>query len=319
MKKTVIIFAILFSCGLFQKLHAQREVMFAHYKYNLQEINPGYVGSRASMSIISLNRSHWTLVFDKAPVTQSLNVHSPTNNENIGLGISFRNERFGPEKTTSFFADFSYRVQATHQGTLSFGIKAGMGLYDVPLTELIIDDPRDPHFASDYRSHWLPNFGFGMYYREENLYIGVSIPKFLEVNYFDNSLTGGARTILQERNYYLTAGAAFEINPDMVIVPTTYMRYQRDAKGNGGPVIEADLSANIILFDRFSAGAMVRLQDAFGLMLGLRVSDNWTLNYSFDWSILNRVPSFNFGSHELVLRYDLNFLYTHRPNVPMYF
>lgn len=306
MKKLIIILVVLCSGSCFQELSAQREVMFAHYMFNLQEINPAAAGNRQSLSIISLNRSHWTLIFDKAPITQSLNMHALTNNELVGVGLSFRNEMLGPEKTTSVFGDFSYRIPLTPVSDLTFGLKAGIGMYNVPRTQLVIDDPRDPAFATDLQSHWLPNFGFGIYYKRENYFAAASIPKFLEVNYFDNSMIGGVRTILQERNYYFTAGAVIALTPDVDLVPTTFIRLQK-----GSPV-EADLTANIVLFHRFSVGAMVRLQDAMGMMVGLWINEHWSVNYSFDWAILNRVPSFNYGSHELILRYDLSFLDTHR-------
>lgn len=313
MKKHIIVLLMLVTACSYQQLFAQREVMFTHYMLNKQEINPAFAGSRESLSIISLNRSHWSLVFDKAPITQSLNIHSLTSNPNIGIGLSFRSERLGPEKTTSFYGDFAYRIRLNDHSRLAMGLKAGVSMYDIPLSDLIIDNPGDPAFASDIQSHWLPNFGFGLYYVGNGLYAGVSIPKFLQVNYFDNQLIGGVRTILQERNYYFTAGMVYELRPGIELVPTTFVRIRK-----GAPV-EADITANVVLFGRFSAGAMVRLQDAMGVMLGLWVSDQWSINYSFDWSILNRVPSFNFGSHELVIRYDLNFLHSHRRGPPRFF
>ena len=306
MKRIVHILVFILAIISADRLYAQRETMYAHYMFNILEINPAYAGSRNSLSLISLNRSHWTLVFDKAPITQSLNFHMPTDRDNVGVGFSFRSERYGPESTTSFYGDYSYRVNVTHDTYLRFGLKAGVSVYDVPLTQLIIDDPSDPAFASDIVSHWLPNFGFGLYYTSDNLFMGLSIPKMLEVNYFDNSLTAGVRTILQRRNYFFTAGWVFELNPDIKIIPTTYMRYQQDSP------FEADITANLVLFDRMSAGVILRFQDAMGMMVGLWITENWSVNYSFDWAILNRVPSFNFGSHELVIRYDLNLLHSHR-------
>lgn len=292
---------------------AQREVMYAQYLYNTLEINPAYAGSRHNLSFVSMNRSHWTIVFDRAPMTQSLNLHTPTTHEHVGMGLSFRNESVGPEKTTSFYGDFSFRIDLTPESTLTFGLKAGVSLFDVPLTQLEIDDPADPAFASDIISHWLPNFGFGMLYRREQLFVGFSIPKFLEINYFDNLLVGGVRTILQNRNYYLNAGAVFHLNPEVYIMPTTYIRLQR------GSIYEVDLSARIVLFDRFYAGAMIRMQDAMGFNIGIGITQNLFLGYSFDFAILNRVPSFNFGSHEIVLRYELQFLDSHQDRWPRYF
>jgi len=304
---------VLFFLGSIHATMAQREPMYAQYLDNMLEINPAYAGSRHSLSVISLNRSHWTVVFDRAPMTHSLNLHSPTRSDHIGVGLSFRTETVGPERTTSIYGDYSYRVDLTPESTLTFGLKAGISFFDLPLTSLIIDDPADPAFASDILSMWLPNFGFGVIYRIEDLFVGLSIPKLLEVNYFDNTMFGGARPALIDRNYYLTAGAVFHLGPEIFVMPSTYVRYLP------GTTPEVDLSARLVLFERFSAGAMVRLQDAMGFNIGIDLSSNLTFGYSFDWAILNRVPSFNFGSHEVMLRYEFQISDPRDHRWPRYF
>lgn len=312
-QRVKIILLLLFSMLASLQGQAQREVMYAHYMFNTQEINPAYAGSRKSLAITSLNRSHWSMVFERAPMTHSFNLHSPWDREDLGVGLSFRNETHGPVATTSLFTDVSYSVKLDDYSTLSFGLKSGVSFFNVGLTELIIDDPTDPHFGTNVESHWLPNFGFGLYYRKDDLFVGMSIPKFLEVNYFDNSFTAGVRTILSRRNVYFIAGKMFRVNPDIIFVPTTYIRLQKDAD------LEADITATLTFYNKFSVGAMVRLQDALGVLVGMRITEHWTVGYSFDWSVLNRVPSFNFGSHEIILRYDLFFMRTHREDAPRYF
>jgi len=314
MKRLLILLALFCSWSCFQELSAQREVMYTNYRLNIQEFNPAYAGSRASLAVLSMNRSHFTMVFDRSPITQSLNLHTPSSdNEFVGLGLSIRNERIGPMTNTSIFGDFSYTIRLDPENHLSFGLKAGVGMLDIPLAELEIDDPRDPAFAENYQSYWLPNFGFGIYYRHHDYYVGFSIPKLLEVNYFESYYKGGARTILLERNYFFSAGMVFQVQPGLDIVPTTYIRYQH------GEPLEADLTVNFILFEQYSIGAMLRLQDAAGFLVGIDITDQWSVGYSFDWAVLNRVPSFNFGSHELVIRYDLRFFDTHIPRRRNYF
>jgi len=312
MKRHLFLLLLIF-IGSMHKTIAQREAMYAQYLYNTLEINPAYAGSRHALSVISLNRSHWTMVFDRAPMTHSLNLHTPTNTEHIGVGLSFRAETVGPERTTSIYGDYSYRIEFTPKSTLTLGLKAGVSFFDLPLTSLIIDDPADPAFASDILSLWLPNFGFGILYRKENYFIGISIPKFLEVNYFSNTILGGTRPALLERNYYMSAGAIFYLTPEVYVIPSTYVRLLI-----GSPP-EVDLSARLVLFDRFSVGAMVRLQDAMGFNLGIELTNNLVFGYSFDWAILSRVPSFNYGSHEIVLRYELSFLAPRDQRWPRYF
>lgn len=116
-----------------------------------------------------------------------------------------------------------------------------------------------------------------------------------------------------ERNYYLTAGAVFHLGPEIYIMPSTHVRLRI------GSAPEVDISARLVLFDRFSVGAMVRLQDAMGFNIGIDLTNNLVFGYSFDWAILSRVPSSNFGSLEVVLRYELQFFDPRDQRWPRYF
>lgn len=292
----------------------KRQVMFTHYMYNTAAINPAYVGHREALTITALNRSQWTQVFKRPPFTHSLSLHSPGQTwERTGIGLSIRNERLGPEQTTSVFGDFSYTINATRTSWLSFGLKAGVEMYYAALTDLIIDDPSDPLFAQDLQSFWLPNFGFGIMYRTNRFYVGVSIPKLLETNPFTNTIHGGAKPILLERNYFFIGGAAFPLGVDFVFLPSTFIRYNRFGE------FEIDLTANLRMFEKFSLGGMYRPGDSVGMMAGIRVTNHWTIGYAFDIGIYPKAASYHSGSHEIVLRYDLIFLDSHRDRADRFF
>lgn len=283
-----------------------RDVMFTHFMDNTQAFNPAYVGGREAMTITSLNRSQWTLLFDKPPAFSSLSIQSPTSKTPLGLGLTVQNERVGPEKIMTVEGDVAYTVKTSRKSTLSFGIKAGLSVFNVPLTELIIDDPSDPLFAADIQSHWLPNFGFGMLFRSEKFYMGASIPKMLRTNPFTNRLYAGAKPALTERIIYVVAGAAIPLNIDIDFLPSGIVRYQP-----GGELLTG-VSTNFVFFDKFTAGLTYRHDDSFGVLAGIKITNLWLVSYSFDWGIKNRVRYYNSGTHELVLRYDLVFLPSHK-------
>ena len=291
---------------------AQQDAMYTHYMFNTQTINPAYVGSREAFSMAALHRSQWASHFDGNPVTQTLTMHSPPNNENVGLGLSFYNDQLGPEKTTSLFADFAYRVRLSEESTLSFGLKGGVSMHSVDYAELSPNQGADPILYGSRESAWLPNFGFGLYYARERFYAGISVPQLLQENFFDNSVDGGAKFAMQ-RHYYLIGGAYFHLTEDVDFKPTSYLKVTK------GAPIELDLTANFIFYDRFLLGVMYRTRDAIGAMAGLMITDQLSLGYSYDWSVMNRIPSNNFGSHEIVLRYDFIFLDTHKLGGLRYF
>lgn len=292
--------------------YAQSDAMYTHYMFNTQTVNPAYAGSRQAFTVTTLHRSQWESYFPGNPVTQSLTLHTPLRNENIGIGLAFYNDKLGPERTSSLYADFAYSVRLTEASKLSFGLKGGVSMHAINFNDLTPDQQDDPAIRNNEQSLWLPNFGFGLYYSREKFYAGFSIPRLMEENFIDNSLIGGAKFALQ-RHYYFIAGTIFNINEDVALKPTTYVKMTK------GAPIELDLTTSFYFYDRFIVGAMFRTRDAIGALVGFKINDQWTLGYSYDWSILNRIPNNNFGSHEIVLRYDFIFLDSHRVRSPRYF
>lgn len=301
--------SLVLACNAF----AQQDAMYTHYMFNTQSINPAYAGSRKAFTATALHRSQWAGYFDQYPVTQTLTLHTPLRNENIGLGLAVFNDKLGPEKTSSIFGDFAYTVRVSDKSTLSFGLKAGVSMHSIDFLGLNPDEPDDPAIRNNVQSAWLPNFGFGVYYARERFYAGVSIPRLMEQNFLDNSLVGGAKEALSKRHYYFIMGSMLNISQDVMLKPTTYLKMT-----HGAP-IEIDITASFYFYNRFILGAMFRSADAIGALAGFKITDQWTLGYSYDWSILNRIPNNNFGSHEIVLRYDLIFLDSHRVRSPRYF
>lgn len=292
---------------------AQRDAMYTHYMFNTQTVNPAYAGSRQAFTVTTLHRSQWGSYFPGNPVTQSLTLHTPLRNENIGLGFAFNNDKLGPEHTTSFYADFAYTIRLSEGSQLSFGLKGGASMHAVNFNDLTPEQPDDPAVQQNQQSMWLPNFGFGLYYARERFYAGVSIPQLMEENFLDNTVIGGARFALLQRHYYFIAGTMLKISDDVSVKPTTYVKMTK-----GAPV-ELDFTTSFYFYDKFILGAMFRTRDAVGALVGFRINDQWTLGYSYDWSVLNRIPNNNFGSHEIVLRYDFIFLDSHRVRSPRYF
>ena len=97
--KRLIFFVLIMTSGFISR--AQQDAMFSHYMFNTQAINPGYVGSREVLSVMSVIRSQW-INFDGAPNTQTLSLNSPLFGDQLGFGFSVLNDKIGPIKSTAF-------------------------------------------------------------------------------------------------------------------------------------------------------------------------------------------------------------------------
>jgi type IX secretion system PorP/SprF family membrane protein len=280
-----------------QPLLAQREAMFTNNMYNMSAFNPAYAGSRDAISILLLHRSQW-LNFDGGPITQSFTVHSPIY-DNMGLGLSVINDKIGYENNTMVNVDYSYTIRVSTNAKLAFGLKAGLNMYSLDLSEIYGQHPGDPVFYPSNENSVLPNFGFGAYYYTEKYYIGFSIPKLFEINLQDNTYESSSSLTDKSKHYYLSAGTIFDINDMVMLKPTALVKVAM------GAPIELDLSAQLIFNEKFLIGLMYRTSADLGFLAGLKITKELDFGYSFDVSTANSTWKYNEGSHEVFLRYDI--------------
>lgn len=294
-------------------IDAQQDPMYTHYMYNTLVVNPGYAGSRDALTVTALHRSQW-VEFKGAPITQTLTAHSPLRNEHIGVGLSVSNDKIGPVNNTSVFADFAYIMKLNEKSKLAFGLSAGAKIFQASLSSLQLDQQTDPVFQNNISNHVTPNFGFGVYYSRERFYAGVSAPNLLQNSYSIVKLENGNTLIGKEqRHYFLIAGTVLNITENLAFKPTTLIKITTAAP------IQADLTASFIIMKKVLVGAMFRTGDAAGALVGLDITEQIHLGYSFDWSYGLKTAKYNKGSHELVLRYDFIFPGKKQIHTPRYF
>ena len=293
--------------------YAQQDPMFTHYMYNTLAVNPAYAGSRDALTITALHRSQW-LDFKGAPQSQTLTMHSPIANEHIGLGLSVLNDKIGPSNNTSAYVDFAYRMNLNKKSKLAFGISGGAKIFQAKLNTLNLDQTVDPTFENNISNRITPNFGFGAYYSRERFYAGISVPNLLQNSYSEISQLNGSTLIAKEqRHYFFIAGTVIKLTDNLSLKPTTLIKVTAAAP------VQADVTASFLIGKKLLLGAMYRTGDAAGVLVGLDITEQLHLGYSFDWSYGLRTFKYNMGSHEIMLRYDFIFPSKKQIHSPRYF
>ena len=294
--RSIICFLVLFTFGSIS-VFSQQDAQYTQYMYNTLSVNPGYAGSRGHMSITALYRSQW-VGLEGAPTTQTLNIHSPIGYRGVGLGLSIINDKIGPVSETSTNIDFSYTVYTSFEGRLSFGLKTSANLLDVRFSELNQNIGQGPDKAlyTDIRNKLSPNIGAGIYYHTNKYYIGLSVPRFLETDYFDKSKLSIAR---DRMNFYLITGYVFDINNFLKFKPAIM------AKAVEGAPVQLDLSANFMFDDKLIFGAAYRWDASVSGLVGFYLSDGFLIGITYDKEITELGGiTFNSGSFEAIIRYD---------------
>lgn len=296
--KKVIIIAVFLSL-VSQTLTAQQEAQYTQYMYNTLSINPAYAGSRGDLSIGLLHRSQW-LGLDGAPRTQTLNISAPVS-EKSGLGLSIVNDQIGNGtiQSTRFDLAYSYTVQTSEVGKLSFGLKAGGELLNVDFNKLRNYRPELTPQSDDVDRKFSPNFGAGIYYHTDKFYAGLSVPNFLQTSHYDDASSTSSFFDEERLNWYLISGYVFDLNPNLKLKPATLI------KAVSGAPLQIDLSANFLINGKFTLGAAYRWDAAFSGLFGFQITDSMLLGIAYDKEITELGSTqFNDGSFELFFRYD---------------
>jgi len=301
MKKRYIIFILLIA--ITKEMLGQQDAQYTQYMYNTISINPAYAGSRDAISITGLYRNQWVGI-GGAPVTQTLNIHSPIGpSEKVGLGVSIVNDKIGPTQETYFDIDFSYTINTSDAGQLAFGIKAGGHLLDVNFNDLNRYTNTDILLDTNVDNKFSPNVGIGLYYHTQKFYIGLSAPNLLQTKHFNEATDDNLASsfLAAERiNYYLISGYVFDLNENFQFKPAALL------KAVGGSPLQVDVSANFLFREKLTFGLGYRWSAAISALAGFQVSDNFMLGFAYDWETTELGNTqFNAGSFEFIGRYEI--------------
>jgi type IX secretion system PorP/SprF family membrane protein len=282
------------------------------FALNKLPVNPGYTGGKDVLSIRAVYRHQWANLPGN-PQTVNVNVHSPLKNERIALGLTIINDRLGATNMTHINTSFAYRIPFKNDTKLSFGISAGMMLFNSKITDLDAIDSGDPLLQQNLNGV-RPNLGAGVYYYGSKFYVGLAIPNTIPIDLFDKDENTSSEVRKQQlTSLLLMAGYMFEIGDkkNFWIQPQILFKYMPNSKYE----LPLELDANILftLYKRVGLGITYRTgiadpfqnRESIDAMAVFFLPKDFTVGYSYDQTI-SKVKAYNNGTHEILLGYDMS-------------
>jgi len=274
---------------------AQQDALYSQYMYNQFSLNPAYAGSRQAVSAVLVYRNQW-VGFNGAPVSETFSIHSPLNAKRVALGLNVINDQIGPTNNMGAFGTYAYHLP-TGGGKLSMALRGGVYRYQMDVEKLNYKDKTDDKYENLPPGKFIPSFDFGMYYYTNTFYSGVSVTHLTgqKLGYSDTTYV---RTRLS-RHFIAVVGKAFLINDNLVVKPSTMVRY------TGGAPVNVDLNVNFLFNKVFWVGASYRTSNDLILIAEFNITHYLRAGYSYDLT-LGRIQKYNSGSHEIFIGFDFD-------------
>lgn len=280
------------------KGNAQQDPMYTQYMYNMSVINPAYaIDDLGMLNVGGLYRNQWAGM-DGAPETANFFAHTGLT-ERLEVGISIVHDEIGDiVKENNLYADVAYILPVSESSKLSFGVKAGVTFFDADLSRLTTNQGGDP--AMQNVSETFPNFGVGAYWFGDKHYVGLSAPNLFTSKHLENE-TGLARLGEENIHYFFTGGYVFDLNQNLKLKPA-FM-----ARAVEGAPLSVDITANVLLYNRFEVGVAYRFDETVSGLVNFRVTPELRIGYAYDYTTGN-LSDFNDGTHEIMVLFDLDLL-----------
>ncbi|GAA4938150.1 type IX secretion system membrane protein PorP/SprF [Algibacter agarivorans] len=281
---------------------AQQDPQFTQYMYNMSVINPAYATAEEGiLNLGGLYRTQWVGI-EGAPKTGSFFAHTPIN-EKIEIGISFTNDNIGDVvNENNIYADFAYVLPVGLESKISFGLKAGVTLFDTNFDGFIlqsgnVNNGLDVAF-SENTSKAFPNLGIGAFFFTDSYYLGLSAPNMLSTKHLEDE-NGIKATGVENIHYFFTGGYVFDINEHLKLKPA-FM-----GKAVNGAPLALDITANVLINEKLEAGLGYRLDDAISALINFKITPELRVGYAYDYTTTN-LGEFNSGSHEIFILFDVD-------------
>jgi type IX secretion system PorP/SprF family membrane protein len=303
MKKLIL---VLFASVPWICTYSQQERQVSHYMYDLVSVNPASAGSKDMISTHAIMRQQWVGI-EGAPLGIVLNLDAPFRlfKANHGVGASIWYDELGFNEDINLSLSYAYQFNVGN-GKLGLGISGSFMNrklkpdWIIPTSPLHDSPDQDIAIPSGEQNEFVFDLGAGLFYRTDELYVGISSTHMLEDEFVYQTEGTSPSVEAKEkliRHYYLTAGYNLQLsNPAFELLPSVML--QSDIQ-----VTKIDLNATMMYNKKFWAGVTYRVGSAVVGMIGLEILNGVKVGYSYDFDT-SALANFSKGSHEVMLGYS---------------
>lgn len=293
MKKVLIIFTAVLVVAVTK---AQQLPLYSNYFFTPYTFNPSMSGYSGTTEVALVHKRQWTGV-QGAPNTSALAINGDLNDMKFGWSVYAYNDQTDIVSRSAIYGSYAYHVRFTDKNTLSLGISAGFLNNAIDQSAINVEDGFDPLLFANLNNGASFDINVGFNLKLGDFMLGASAPQLLAptVEYSANFSSPIQYNLLRHYIVHTQYDIKFQ-NDRMILSPFIIMR----AADNIQPQVDAGLMFNYTEY--FFVGAAFRSNYAVTSNVGVHLTENLTLGYSYDFSTSEYAYTLG-NSHEFMLRW----------------
>jgi len=303
MKKLVLGIFIL----LFVSVKAQFDAQLSQYMFHSNAFNPAAVGESNLIEIIGQHRLNM-ISMPGGGSTTAFSINSPlkSGKSKSGLGFSVLDDKVGWFNNQAAHLQYAYKKKIG-DGKLSIGTEIGfvsLGFSGDSVAQMKITSEYYSFSGDDAIPQTSViglgfDVGVGVWYTTEKWYGGLS---FLHAN--QPTVKWGMNSEFQQKtSLFATGGFNYTFDNQKYSLKPSFL-LKSDFKQ-----WQFDISARLEYDGKYWGGLTIRPLNTAVLFAGININGGLALGYSFDIPT-SRLITTNFGSHELLLSYSFEYVFS---------
>jgi len=291
-----LLLTLLFVFGSHLSVKSQQIPQYTQWFWHQFAINPAHAGIKPCADIKTLYRTQW-VGLDGAPNSGFLTFSTPifTKRKRYlgarqGIGAKFERDQIGPFTANRFNLSYAGHFNFSKDTRLSIGISAGFQqwIFDKTKTTTLVADP----LIAQSGSVIAPDASLGFWWNGKNYYMGLVLNQLARSSWGD---------IGQDSRFkfhtLLNGGFRWQMRDDFTMIPSVLLRLPPK-----GPV-SMDLNLLFDFRNQFGFGLGYRNTDAVMAYFNVRIKEQLTIGYSFDY-VLSSIGRNEHFSHEISLGFS---------------
>lgn len=284
-------------------LSAQQQNQYSQSMLNKYAFNPAFAGLDFSFSANLLYRNQWETL-PSNPTDIQINAHIPMYIWSGAVGGMIERQSFGVFRQTSVSGSYNY-ITDTPFGLLSFGGRLGLTQLSIDGSAIVTPEGiysgsfshNDPILIEGQDQGIGMKWNLGTFFYNKKMEFGIAISNIPSTKIPLDRTSFSQKTHINGYFQY-----NFIINEEIELMQSILLKTDLNK-------IQSDISSlfkiNGNIFGGISLrGYSSRSLDAMVLIAGMKISDHYTLSYSYDIG-LSGLRKGHEGTHEILLNYNL--------------